>query len=157
MAPTSKVAASREPGPAELRGKLGRSHVHWTALIERLEAELAPLEKSWNRGTTTGDWTLRLRQGKRTVVYLTPFEKYFRAGLVLGEKAVAAAHEASLPAPCLAQLDAAPRYAEGRGVRIEVRNARDLAAVTTLALAKMAHGGARARFTRPRAPSGRRG
>ena len=139
MAPTSKVAASREPGPAELRGKLGRSHAHWTGLVERLEAELGPLERSWNRGTTTGEWTLRLKQGKRTVVYLTPFEKYFRAGLVLGEKAVATARAAALPAAYLATVDAAPKYAEGRGVRIEVRNARDLAAVTTLTLAKMVH------------------
>jgi hypothetical protein len=36
-------------------------------------------------------------------------------------------------------IDEAPKYAEGRGVRIEVRTKKDLEAVKQLAAVKMAH------------------
>jgi hypothetical protein len=71
------------------------------------------------------------------VVYLTPRRGHFLASCALGEKASTAAKQASLPAPILSIIDDAPKYAEGRGVRIPVRTARDLAGVVTLAAIKM--------------------
>jgi len=47
-----------------------------------------------------------LKQKKRTVLYMTPCKGYFLVGFALGEKAV----------------DAAQKFAEGRGVRLEIRN-----------------------------------
>ena len=58
---------------------------------------------------------------------MTPCEGRFLASFALGEKAVAAARAAKPSAAVLAVLEAAPRYAEGRGVRFQVR---------TLALAR---------------------
>ena len=66
-------------------------------------------------------------------------EKRFLVGFALGEKAVRAAHEAALPTSLLAVIDEAPKYAEGRGVRIEVRTKKDLDAVRKLAAVKMAN------------------
>ena len=37
------------------------------------------------------------------------------------------------------EIEEAPVYAEGRGFRLEVRTAKDLAAMTTLAAIKMAN------------------
>jgi hypothetical protein len=61
------------------------------------------------------------------------------ASFVLGEKAVKAAYESDLPASVLSVIGAARKYAEGRGVRIEVRSAMDVRAVETLAMIKMSH------------------
>ena len=55
----------------------------------------------------------------------------------MGEKAVKAAAEAGLAGEFRKLVDEAPRYAEGRGVRLAVRNQRQSAAVKTLATAKM--------------------
>jgi hypothetical protein len=71
------------------------------------------------------------------VVYLAPRRGHFTASFALGEKACAAAKQAGLPASILSIIDDAPRYAEGRGVRIPVHTARDLAGVVTLAALKM--------------------
>ena len=80
----------------------------------------------------------RLKHNKRTIVYMTPCRRFFLAGFALGEKAVKAARESTVPAPILAAIEAAPKYAEGRGVRIEVRNKKTLEGVVRLALIKMA-------------------
>ena len=52
-----------------------------------------------------------------------PREGYFMASFALGEKAVKAAHESDLPISVLKVIESAKKYAEGRGVRLEVRSA----------------------------------
>ncbi len=69
---------------------------------------------------------------------MTPCHRHFLVGLVLGEKAVRAAHATPLEATVLARIDEAPRYPEGRGIRLEIRTKRDLDAVMQLAAIKMA-------------------
>ena len=58
---------------------------------------------------------------------------------VLGERACAAARAARLPASILTLIAEAPRYAEGRGIRIPVKTARDASDVGRLAAIKLAH------------------
>jgi len=68
---------------------------------------------------------------------MTPCNKYFLVGFALGEKAVKAAHALPLSDSTLAAIDGATKFAEGRGVRIEVKTKKDLAAVKDLAAIKM--------------------
>ncbi|MGB5138934.1 MAG: DUF3788 family protein, partial [Candidatus Zixiibacteriota bacterium] len=76
---------------------------------------------------------------KRVIVYMTPCNDHFLASFALGEKAVKAAHESGLPAPILEIIDDAPRYAEGRGVRIQVRTTTDVRNIERLAVIKLAN------------------
>ena len=124
------------PTPAALATVLGKTSRLWMRLQESLQAVHGPLAEEWNFGTAFG-WSFRLKQKKRAVVYMTPRRGHFLASFALGEKACAAAKQAGLPPSILAIIDEAPRYAEGRGVRIPVRTARDVAAVEQLAAIKM--------------------
>ena len=72
-------------------------------------------------------------------MYMTPCEGYFLASFALGEKAVKAAHNSDMPASVLEVIDNAKKYAEGRGVRLEVRTAGDVRNVEKLAIIKMAN------------------
>jgi hypothetical protein len=72
------------------------------------------------------------------IVYLTPCAGHFLASFALGERAVRAIREAGLPAVMLSLIEAAPRYAEGRGVRIPVRTAKDVKSIRALAAIKLA-------------------
>ena len=130
---------SQEPEAEDLRIAMGRSGAHWESLISHIEAEFAPLDKTWNFGGAKWGWTLRLKQKKRTVLYMTPCSKHFLVGFVLGEKAVKAAQATPLSDAILALMDEAPRYAEGRGVLVEVRTKKDLASVKDVAAIKMAN------------------
>ncbi len=70
---------------------------------------------------------------------MAPCQGHFLASFALGEKAVQAAHESALPAAVLEVIDRAQKYAEGRGVRLVVKTARDVRSVETLAAIKMAN------------------
>jgi len=56
---------------------------------------------------------------------------------VLGDRALAASRQSELPARTLKIIAEAKRYAEGTGVRIEVREPADLNVVKTLARIKV--------------------
>jgi hypothetical protein len=80
-----------------------------------------------------------LKQKKRTVLYMTPYRKHFLVGVVLGGKAIKAARASDLPAEVMKIIEEAKKYAEGTGVRLEIRNKKDLEAVKKLAAIKMAN------------------
>jgi hypothetical protein len=60
-------------------------------------------------------------------------------GFVLGERAVKAARQSALSDKVQTLIDDAKKYAEGKGVRIEVRSKKDRDDVEKLAAIKMAN------------------
>jgi hypothetical protein len=57
---------------------------------------------------------------------------------VYGSKATEAALLAKLPKAVMKEIEEAPVYAEGRGFRLEVKKAKDIETMKTLAAIKMA-------------------
>jgi hypothetical protein len=130
---------TKAPRASEVKKVLGRTSVHWDNLITHAESEYPPLQQTWSFSGAAWGWSLRLKQKKRTVLYMTPGKGYFMVGFVLGEKAVKAAHDSTLPSSILAAIDAARKYAEGSGIRLEIRRKKDLENVKQLAAIKMAN------------------
>jgi hypothetical protein len=124
------------PDEPSLAATLGRVSGLWRHLVESLQAEHGPLREEWHFSGASFGWSFRLKQPKRVLVYLTPCRGHFLASFALGERACAAAQTVGLPAAVLALIEVAPRYAEGRGVRIPVRRRCDVEAVRTLAAIK---------------------
>ena len=123
----------------DLKNALGRTSASWDSLIAHIASEFAPLDETWSFSAAKWGWSLRLKQKKRTILYMTPCKGHFLVGFALGEKAVKAAHEATLPDSVLTVIDGAKKYAEGRAVRIEVRSKKDRDNVMKLAAIKMAN------------------
>lgn len=67
---------------------------------------------------------------------MTPCAGHFLVSLALGEKAVAQARRARLPGEVIEAIDAAPRYAEGRGFRVAVDRTGQVAPLAALAHVK---------------------
>jgi hypothetical protein len=130
---------TRPPQEDELATVLGKKLGLWNDLQSRITTRFAPLSIAWGYASKSTGWGLRLKQEKRTVLYMTPCQGYFLASFALGEKAVKAAHASKLSAEVLDVIDNAPRYAEGRGVRFEVRSAKDVRDVEQVAIIKMAN------------------
>ena len=130
---------SRPPQDDDLAAKLGSTFVFWNELKKLIASRFAPLSIEWGFTSQKTGWGLRLRREKRTILYMTPCEGYFMASFALGEKAVKAAHDSDLPISVLKVIDSAKKYAEGRGVRLEVRSAEDVRNVEKLAVTKMAN------------------
>lgn len=125
------------PTNAALHAALGRAASAWTTLKDAVARDCAPVQEEWGFAGAQYGWSLRLKRGKRAIVYLTPCKGYFLASFALGEKACAAAAAARLPARVLDLIASAPKYAEGRGVRIPVRTQRDTAAIRALVAIKL--------------------
>jgi hypothetical protein len=137
MALSAFVDKSREPTDRDLREVLGKSYAVWTGLVAAVEKRVQPLSTAWGFTAKSTGWGLRLRHGDRVILYMTPQSGRFLVSFALGEKAVVAARAAKLPAALLGAIDAAPRYAEGRGVRIEVSKRDQVPALAALARIKL--------------------
>ncbi len=129
---------SRAPDESALTDTLGTTAALWHSLREHVQQEYGPLTEQWNYAGAKYGWSLRLKDSRRVVVYCTPCKNHFLASLVLGKKAVQSVRESSLPATIKRLVEAAKEYAEGRGVRLEVRTKADLASVRKLTAIKMA-------------------
>jgi len=130
---------SHEPQGEELGDVLGRSTRRWTELIAEIRSRFDPLAEEWGFSGQKWGWGLRLKHKKRAVLYMTPAERFFYAGFALGQKAVDAAHQSDLPPQVLEIIDSSQKFAEGRGVRLEVRTKADVSSVVLLAEIKMAN------------------
>lgn len=128
---------SQVPTEESLTAVLGPARKRWDGLVAALASEYGPLTENWGYSGRQWGWSLALKQKKRTIVYLTPAKSFFRAGFALGEKAVAAAQRGGLSPAVCSLIESAPRYAEGRAVRLEVRSAKDVRQVLIIAAAKM--------------------
>ena len=120
------------PTDVELSAELGSSRALWDRLLAGLARECDLTEMEWNSYSPKAGWALRLKQGKRNIVYLSPGRGCFMASFALGDKAVQEAR-------AIVNLDAARKYAEGTAVRIDVKTPADVAIVTKLAGIKLKH------------------
>jgi hypothetical protein len=130
---------SREPGARELAAVLAETADLWDELRSSLASRFDPLSEEWVFSGKKWGWALRLKHKKRAVLYMTPCGGYFTAGFAIGQKAFEAARQSDLPRSFLDVIDNSQRYAEGRAVRVDVRNAEDLGNVIQLATIKMAN------------------
>lgn len=124
---------SHEPTDDDVRAVLGKAHEVWTHLIDSVAERIGPVDQTWGFTSKSTGWGLRLRLKDRVILYMTPQTEKFLVSFALGERAVADAKLRKLSPTLLKAIDAAPRYAEGRGVRIEVTSGRQVAALAALA------------------------
>ena len=132
------AAHAAKPSASELAGVLGPSAPLWDNLIGRLSSECGIDAQEWSSSSPRRGWALKLNRKKRTIAYLTPSNGCFGVAVVLGNKAVEAAKRGA-PASLVQLISESPKYSEGTGVRLLVKNKKDLAPVETLAKIKLAN------------------
>lgn len=126
-----------EPVSSEVARVLGPSEGLWYDLVARMETSYGPLTEAWSFSGARYGWSLRIKQKKRTILYLIPQTDTFLVGLVLGDRALSLLTRSDLSQEVLDIIDAAPRYGEGTGFRIPVAAAADCTEIETVIEAKM--------------------
>ncbi len=134
--PNAFVGKSNKPSNDELAAALGPAKTLWDELAGDLVRENQIDVQEWNSYSPKAGWALRLKHRERTIVYMVPLRGSFQSTLVLGDKAVKAAQQSTLPARVRKLIAEARRYAEGTGVRINVDGPEDISAVKKLARIK---------------------
>jgi hypothetical protein len=137
--PNAFIGKSERPSEPDLAKALGPVKPVWDGLLADLEAELGVSLQEWTSYSLKAGWSLRLKRGKRTIVWMAPCEGCFRVAFILGEKAVLAARQCGLSAAALRALDEAEKYPEGTGVRLLIKGPKDVPTVKKLAVVKLAN------------------
>ena len=133
MLPNAFIGKPKKPTENELSAELGAAKPLWDHLLAELADQHDTGLHEWNSYSLKAGWSLKVKQGARTVLYLSPSRGGFRASFALGDKAVKAALRSDLPARVLKIIREAKRYAEGTAVRIEVKTGKDLPIIGMLA------------------------
>lgn len=112
-----------EPDEAELQISLGNTYNLWLALKAFTLAQAPGASTHWKHSGAKFGWGFRISDKKRVLVYLLPRDGFFKVALVFGQKATEAVLGSEIDKGIREELAGARPYAEGRGIRIEVRDA----------------------------------
>jgi len=137
MLPNAFIDKPEKPSEDELAAELGPTKALWDQLISSLADENDVDIQEWKSYSLKAGWSLCLKRKKRTIVWLSPCRGCFRAAFILGDRALEAARQSKLPQRVIKIINEAPRYAEGTGVRIDVKEPKDIAIVKKLGAVKL--------------------
>jgi hypothetical protein len=137
VSPNAFIGKAKEPTDAELATALGPAKVIWDQLLADFANESGIVDQEWNSYSLKAGWALRLKHQRRNTVYLSPRQDCFLTSFALGNKAMQAARQCKLPPPVIKIINEAKKYAEGTGVRLEVKAPKDIESVKKLAAIKL--------------------
>ena len=139
MLPNAFIDKPKQPTAAELTAALGSAKALWDQLLAGLADEHNLTVQEWNSYSRKAGWSLRLKHKDRNILYLTPCNGCFFVSFTLGDKAVQAARQSGLPPSVIKIINEARRYAEGTGVRMEMKKPNEIEIAKKLAAIKLAH------------------
>ena len=112
----------KKPGEAELKTALNKTFPFWKTIEEfTLEAEHTA-KGDWHFSGVKYGWSYRISDKKRVIIYLLPRDGFFKCAFVFGGKAYVEVMASEVSDEIKNELKAAKPYAEGRGIRLEVKS-----------------------------------
>lgn len=128
---------SKQPDDEVLKAALGKTYKLWQEIKTSITNEIGAVTEEWKFYGAKSGWTMKLLLKKRNLFFLIPNEEFFITGFVFGDKAVAIVEKSNLPVHLITELVEAKKYAEGRGLRIEIRKKSDINNVINLVKIKI--------------------
>ncbi len=110
------------PNDNDLIESLGETYPLWDLIREYAHLKYPKAIDEWHYPGEKYGWSFRVKDKKRAILYFLPMEKFFKVALVFGQKATDAILQSSISGDIKKELEAARVYAEGRGIRLEVKN-----------------------------------
>lgn len=111
-----------KPTPEDLESGLGETFKMWNRLVDFTIQAYPKATSEWKFSGDNYGWNFRISDKKRVILYLLPRSQYFKAALVFGQKATDKVFDGTIAEDIKNELRAAKKYAEGRGIRIDVRD-----------------------------------
>jgi hypothetical protein len=128
---------SVRPDDQMLAEALQASYKWWQEIKEFVIQQYPQASEEWNHSGKNYGWGFRLKDKKRAIIYLTPSDKFFLFSVVFGKKATQEALHSNISEDIKKIINEAPVYAEGRGIRLEIRSAAIIADLKKLILIKL--------------------
>ena len=117
---------ARIPSEADLISSLGKSAGFWNEISEFVLLNYPKAIREWSYPGKNYGWSFRLKDSKRVIIYLLPRDKYFKVAFVFGQKATEQVLLSDVANEIKDALSSARVYAEGRGIRLDIKEQADL-------------------------------
>lgn len=86
----------------------------------------------WSYSGKKYGWSYKIKDKKRVIIYLLPRDKYFKVAFVFGQKAYDSIMNIDISIEIKNELEKAKKYAEGRGIRIDIKSAEIVSEIKKL-------------------------
>jgi len=121
-----------KPNDEMLSEVLGETYKIWNEIKNHLISEYGDLIEEWKFYGKKSGWILKTLRKKRNLFFFLPVKDYFKITFVFGDKAVAEIEQSDLPEHIKVTLRNARKYAEGRGIQIEVKSSDEIEIIRKL-------------------------
>jgi hypothetical protein len=127
------------PTEKDLEIALGITCNIWQHLSGFTKKQYPDAIEEWNFSSEKFGWSFRLKDKKRVLIYLLPRDQYFKVAFVFGDKATDAILESTIADSIKTEIKAAKKYAEGRGIRIDIKDQMLVADIEKLITIKVTY------------------
>lgn len=128
-----------EPNIQDLKKALGKTFLIWKNIEDFLMTTKPDAMAVWHFSSTKFGWSYRIKDNKRVLLYLLPRDNFFKAAFVFSQKATEQILLSEISEEIKTDLRNAKAYAEGRGIRIEIKDASKTNDIKNLITIKIAH------------------
>lgn len=133
------INKNEKPTNEDLKKALGETFDTWSSFVEFTHANDPTSLDEWNFSSEKFGWSFRIKDKKRVLIYLLPRDNFFKVAFVFGQKATDQIMESDVSDDIKTELKAAKVYAEGRGIRIEIRDTTKVEDIRKLIRFKIAN------------------
>lgn len=127
------------PLDMDLVEPLADTYPTWQKIKEVVKEKYPDPLEEWNFPGKNYGWSFRMKDKKRAIIYFLPRSGYFMVAFVFGDKAMEKIRISGIAPEIIEELEGARKYAEGRGIRIEIRDESKLDDIRKLIDIKLAH------------------
>jgi hypothetical protein len=125
------------PTDEDLQDVVRDAYPLWTEIRNQVYEQYPTAIEEWNFPGKKYGWSFRIKDKKRAIVYLLPREGYFKVAFVFGGRAADDILTSDIADSIKIELRNARVYAEGRGIRIDVREKQILGDIMKLIQIKL--------------------
>jgi hypothetical protein len=133
------IDKSAIPSAKDLINALCNPFPFWEEIRAYVILKYPDAIEEWNYPGEKYGWSFRIKDKKRAIIYLLPRDGFFKVAMVFGQKATDAIMTSDVTAEIKSELKDARVYAEGRGIRIAVKDENILDDIKTLIDIKIRH------------------
>ena len=133
------IDKGKQPTEKELEKGLGSTFKIWKEL-ELFTVQCYPSAKcEWKFSGEKFGWGYRISDKKRVLTYFLPRDQFFKVAFVFGEKAMQKVLKSDINEFIKTELLNAKPYAEGRGIRIDMKDREKVSDIMKLIEIKIAN------------------
>jgi hypothetical protein len=112
----------KPPTNNDLIDALGNTYHLWQMIKDYALLKCTESIDEWKYSGDKYGWSFRIKDKKRVICYMLPRGKFFKVAFVYGQKATDKVMKSRVTDAIKMELASARVYAEGRGIRIDMKD-----------------------------------